>query len=124
MPSAYVDDLHIICASPDDIPLAAFEKHLQPAGPPNDHDKNCLGCMQVAFLATMLHCQNGFLQLGAYGVAALQFWKTISCLVTFVLVCGSFHFTLSPIAIEVAPAGCSCRLLFARQSELLVPTEG
>ena len=58
-------DLRIVCVSPDDMSLAAFDKHLQPAGPHIDMTRTALlhtGCLfgHQAPLPKM-----GFLQLGA-----------------------------------------------------------
>ena len=78
----------------------------------SDHDR------QVVCVATMLHCQTWFSPIWSlwrgYGVAPLQFRKTISCWVAFVDLCSPS--VLTPMAMDMAPPGCSCR--FARATEV------
>ena len=78
-PSLDIDDLHIV--SPDDMSLAAFDKHRQPAGPHLGHDKNSFPAYRLLFGPPG---STANLDLGD---APLQFWKTISPLVAGVHIC-------------------------------------
>ena len=94
--------------------LAAFDKHLRPVGSHIGYEKNSFAAYRLTFWPLFSTVRDGGRLLHNSG-RQIPF--------VFFLSLWNFTSTLSPPAIEMAPPGCSCRLLFAKYSKLSLPTE-